>query len=76
MSLKNNGRVAVSQEISIPVRKGGLVSAPSVAESQEIAAATERQFGMPFDENVFLCQAPLNTVDHLDLLRQLEAEAR
>jgi hypothetical protein len=42
-SLKNNGRVQVSQEISIPVRKGGLVGAPSVAESQEIAAATERQ---------------------------------
>jgi hypothetical protein len=34
----------------------------------------ERKFGVPFKENIFLCQAPLPTGGLLDLLREIERQ--
>jgi hypothetical protein len=33
----------------------------------------ERRLGSPFEENLFYCNAPLRTSDHLEVLRALEA---
>jgi hypothetical protein len=35
----------------------------------------ERRVGISYSENIFFCQAPLRTADHLDLLQSLEKMA-
>lgn len=69
----------VEQRIQVPLVPSGVVldfePNPVKMRRKPSRFFIERRYGVKFEDNVFLCIAPLKTKDHIELLTELENEA-